>query len=167
MKTPSGPLEDAVISSPRNIASRRSLLTVVVLLLLLLPGCSIPRWPVEGSVASPFGLRMRGFWPDVHRGVDIAAPAGTEVRAMRGGTVTVAGTMGGYGRVVYIDHGRGLTTIYAHLSEYTVQRGERVQHRQVIGRVGSTGNATGPHLHFEVLRNGRALDPVPLLGGAP
>jgi murein DD-endopeptidase MepM/ murein hydrolase activator NlpD len=68
---------------------------------------------------------------------------------------------------VYLDHGRGLTTIYGHLSSLSVSQGEAVEHRQVIGAVGQTGNATSPHLHFEVLRNGRAVDPVPLLGGRP
>lgn len=133
----------------------------------LLTSCALPRWPVEGPLTSPFGIRVRGFLPEIHRGVDIRVPEGTPVRAMKAGAVAHAGALGGYGLVVILDHGEGLRTVYAHLSEVTVQPGQRVSHRGLLGRAGSTGNATGPHLHFEVLRKGRAADPVPLLGGPP
>jgi murein DD-endopeptidase MepM/ murein hydrolase activator NlpD len=133
----------------------------------LVASCSIPRWPVDGTMTSPFGLRMRGGSPGLHHGVDIAAPEGTPVRAMRGGRVEIAGTRGGYGQTVVIRHGGSLWTLYAHLSRIDVRVGDRVSGGQVIGAVGRTGNATGPHLHFEIVRWGRAEDPVPLLGGFP
>jgi murein DD-endopeptidase MepM/ murein hydrolase activator NlpD len=139
----------------------------LLLLALLAAGCSIPRWPVEGTVTSPFGFRMRGWSPDLHHGVDIAAPEGTPVRAMRSGTVEHAGPWGGYGLAVVISHGGSVRTLYAHLSRLDVRVGERVRGGHGIGAVGRTGNATGPHLHFEVWRWGRPDDPVPLLGGFP
>ena len=136
--------------------------------LLLLTGCSVPRWPVDGTVTSPFGLRRQGVVDlDIHRGVDIAVPEGTPVRAMAPGVVAFAGTMSGYGRVIILDHGQGVRTIYGHLSEVQVSRGQEITGRAVIGLSGSSGRATGPHLHFEVVRRGRAEDPVPLLGGFP
>lgn len=117
-------------------------------------------------LTSPYGLRFRGWRPDLHEGVDIAAPEGTAVRALQGGTVTFAGVQGGYGNVVYVQHG-GTTSVYAHLSRIAVARGARVTSGQVIGAVGHTGNASGAHLHLEVWRGGRPEDPVPLLGGFP
>ena len=145
----------------------RRTVTVAAAAALLFGGCAIPRWPVEGPLTSPFGLRMRGLRPDLHHGVDIHVPEGTPVRAMKGGTVVAAGPRGGYGLAVVLDHGGGLVTLYAHLSHVGVRAGERVEGRAVLGRSGSTGDATGPHLHFEVLRGGRPADPVPLLGGEP
>lgn len=143
--------------------------TLLVLSLLVLPvaACSLPRWPVAGTVTSPFGLRFRGWRPDLHPGVDIAAPEGTPVRALDDGRVTFAARSGGYGNVITIDHGAGTISRYAHLAEIRVASGERVQNGDVIGTVGRTGNATGAHLHLEVWRGGRAEDPVPLLGGFP
>jgi murein DD-endopeptidase MepM/ murein hydrolase activator NlpD len=140
-----------------------------LLALLLLPatGCSIPRWPVDGNVTSPYGLRLRGWSPDLHHGVDVAAPSGTPVRAMKDGRVAFAGSRGGYGMLVIVDHGPNLRTLYAHLSRIDVQQGQRVRGGELIGAVGATGNATGPHLHFEILQRGRSADPVPLLGGFP
>ena len=146
--------------------SRRPLL-LAALLALTMAGCSIPRWPIGGTLSSPYGLRLRGFRPDLHPGVDIPAVTGTPVRAMRGGTVVRAGNVSGYGLLVELDHGRDIRTRYAHLSEVRVAAGERVDGQQVIGLVGATGNATGPHLHFEIWRRGRPEDPVPLLGGMP
>ena len=116
---------------------------------------------------SPYGLRLRGWRPELHEGVDVVAPEGTPVRALKGGTVTFAGMQGGYGNVVYIRHGGSTISVYAHLSRIAVARGVRVAHGQLIGTVGRTGNATGAHLHLEVWRNGRSEDPVPLLGGFP
>ncbi|NJD10820.1 MAG: M23 family metallopeptidase [Gemmatimonadetes bacterium] len=130
-------------------------------------GCALPRWPVAGVLTSPFGLRLRGWRPDLHEGVDIAAPEGTPVRALRGGTVTFAGVQGGYGNVVYIQHGGGVISVYGHLSRIAVTRGARVANGEVIGAVGRTGDASGAHLHLEVWRGRRAEDPVPLLGGFP
>ena len=138
-----------------------------VLLALGLGGCTVPRWPVEGPMSSAYGVRWRGWLPDVHRGVDIAVPAGTSIRAMAGGRVRFAGVQGDYGNVIWIDHGGSVLTVYAHLSALEVGTGESVATGQPIGRSGSSGNASGPHLHFELWRWGRQVDPVPLLGGRP
>jgi murein DD-endopeptidase MepM/ murein hydrolase activator NlpD len=134
---------------------------------LLVAGCSIPRWPVDGVMTSPYGLRLRGWSPDVHHGVDVAAPAGTPVRAMKSGRVEFAGARGSYGLTVIMSHGSNVRTLYAHLSRIDVSAGQQVRGGTVIGAVGRTGNATGPHLHFEITRWGRAEDPVMLLGGMP
>jgi murein DD-endopeptidase MepM/ murein hydrolase activator NlpD len=139
----------------------------VTLLTVLLAGCAIPRWPVAGPMTSPFGVRFRGILPEVHRGVDIDVPTGTEVRTMAPGRVLFAGTMEGYGNVVWIEHGGEVLTLYAHLSELWVRAGDGVEGRTVVGLSGATGEATGPHLHFELWRWGRERDPVPLLGGPP
>lgn len=134
---------------------------------MLASACTLPRWPVTGPITSPYGLRFRGIAPDLHPAVDIAAPAGTPVRAMTSGTVSFAGTLSGYGLTVIIEHGAAVQTLYAHLSAIDVQRGQRVDAQAVIGRVGQTGNATAPHLHFEVRRWNRPDDPVRLLGRRP
>jgi murein DD-endopeptidase MepM/ murein hydrolase activator NlpD len=118
-------------------------------------------------MASPYGVRFMGVLPSIHRGVDIQAPHGTPVRAMSGGQIRFAGEMGGYGKVVWIDHGSQILTVYAHLSEIHVRTGESIRGRPVIGLSGSSGHVTGPHLHFEIWRRGRPVDPVPLLGGFP
>lgn len=159
-------------SSKRRPTVRRS--TVRLLLsfavcasTVLLSGCGVPRWPVEGPLTSPFGVRARGWSPDLHRGVDVAVPTGTEVRAMTGGRVRFAGAMGAYGQVVWLEHRGDVLTVYAHLSEIRVRRGESVEAGQVIALSGSSGNATAPHLHFEVWRHGREVDPVRMLGGPP
>jgi murein DD-endopeptidase MepM/ murein hydrolase activator NlpD len=136
-------------------------------MLLLVSGCSVPRWPVDGVMTSPYGLRMRGWRPTLHHGVDVAAPTGTPVRAMKAGRVERAGPMGGYGLTVVMSHGGNVRTLYAHLSRIDVSAGQSVGGGHVIGAVGQTGNATGPHLHFEITRWGRAEDPVVLLGRMP
>ena len=139
----------------------------VVLALLATTACGIPRWPVDARVTSDFGLRMRGWSPDLHRGVDLDVPTGTPVRAMAEGRIRFAGVMSGFGNVVWIDHGGGILSVYAHLSTVQTREGEHVSGGQVIGLSGASGNATTPHLHFEVWRWGREVDPVPLLGGLP
>ena len=143
------------------------LLPLGLILLPLLSSCSLPGWPVEGPLTSPFGLRSGGFLPDLHRGVDIQVPEGTEIRAMVGGRVRFAGTQSGYGQVIWLDHGPDLMTVYAHLSAIHIREGEEIRKGQVIGLSGRSGNVTGPHLHFEIWRHGREVDPVPLLGGFP
>ena len=130
-------------------------------------GCHLPHWPVDAPMTSGFGLRMRGAWPDVHHGVDLDVPSGTPVRAMAGGRVRFAGSMSGLGTVVWLDHGGSILSVYAHLSELHVAEGASVRPGDVVGLSGATGNAEAPHLHFEVWRWGRAVDPVPLLGGRP
>lgn len=126
--------------------------------------------PVSGGVTSGFGNRdsfmtdsgeMSSKW---HEGIDIGAAYGTAVGAAGAGTVTTAGWYGGYGNTVILDHGNGLQTLYGHLSEILVSVGQLVTQLQTIGLVGSTGNSTGPHLHFGVYQDGVAIDPSSLFG---
>lgn len=139
----------------------------VALVLLCAAGCHLPRWPVDGPVTSGYGLReLRGL-PDIHSGLDFDVPTGTPVHAMAAARVRFAGVQRGFGNVVWLDHGGGILTIYAHLSRIDVQAGARVGGGDTIGLSGATGSATAPHLHFEVWRWGRAVDPVPALGGLP
>jgi murein DD-endopeptidase MepM/ murein hydrolase activator NlpD len=112
-------------------------------------------WPVNGIVTSGYGWR----WGRMHEGIDISAPTGTAVRAAASGTVIYAGSMGGYGTIIVIDHGNGLATAYAHLSSIWIGGGS-VSQGQGIGAVGCTGSCTGSHLHFEVRVNGSAVDPM-------
>lgn len=112
-------------------------------------------WPAGGTVTSEFGYR----WGRLHAGLDIGAPEGSPVWAARGGTVTYAGAMGGYGNLVLLDHGGGVSTAYAHQSAIMVSVGTSVSAGQQIGQVGSTGNSTGPHLHFETRIGGNPQDP--------
>jgi murein DD-endopeptidase MepM/ murein hydrolase activator NlpD len=136
-------------------------------LLVLSMGCQVPRWPVQGPLRSPFGLRLMGLRPDLHRGVDVSAATGTPVHPVLDGRVRFAGVMSGYGSVIWVDHGESLLTLYAHLSEVQVRAGQTVSQRDVIGRTGMSGNAQAPHLHLEIWRWGREVDPVPFLGGRP
>lgn len=135
---------------------------------LLVPGGKAPQpaatasrgtaryiWPVRGRLTSPYGPR----WGRFHHGIDIAAPNGTNIVAAGGGTVSFAGWRGGYGNTVIIDHGGGFQTLYAHASALLVKAGQRMTQGQAIARVGSTGQSTGPHLHFEVRVNGATRDP--------
>jgi murein DD-endopeptidase MepM/ murein hydrolase activator NlpD len=113
-------------------------------------------WPVNGPVVSPFGMR----WGRLHAGVDIAAPAGTALRASASGRVAIAGWMGGYGNYTCIQHGGGIATCYGHQSSIGVSVGQSVSQGQVIGSVGCTGHCFGPHVHFEVRVNGTPVDPM-------
>lgn len=97
--------------------------------------------------------------------MDIASNQGTAVYASDGGTVTLAGWNGGYGNCIMIDHGNGYVTLYGHLSSISVSEGQSVSQGATIGAVGSTGNSTGPHLHFEVLQNGSRIDPEQFFSG--
>jgi Membrane proteins related to metalloendopeptidases len=119
--------------------------------------------PLPGAaVTSSFGIRSDPIIgrPAHHSGVDFRAEYGAPVRATGSGTVIKAGWNGGYGRMVEIDHGNGITTRYAHLSKIMVQVGAHVEKGGIVGRVGSSGRSTGPHLHYEVRRNGRAVNPL-------
>jgi murein DD-endopeptidase MepM/ murein hydrolase activator NlpD len=113
-------------------------------------------WPVNGPVVSPFGMR----WGRMHEGIDIAVPEGTPIHAAAAGRVVYSGWMSGYGNLVAIDHGNGLSTAYAHQSSIAAGVGETVSQGQVIGYVGCTGHCFGPHLHFEVRVNGTPVDPL-------
>jgi murein DD-endopeptidase MepM/ murein hydrolase activator NlpD len=135
--------------------------------LLATLGCGIPRWPVDAPLSSDFGLRLRGVRPDIHRGVDFSVPTGTQIRAMADARVRFAGTMSGFGNVVWLDHGGTILSVYAHLSSISVRQGDFVRRGEIIGLSGATGDVTAPHLHFEVWRGGREVDPVPLFGGRP
>lgn len=122
-------------------------------------------WPVTGTITSPFGWRSNplGGGPEFHQGLDIAAPMGTAVTAAAAGTVIMAQWYGGYGNYILIDHGGGYSTGYGHLSAMYVSVGQSVARGQAIGAVGSTGQSTGPHLHFEVRIAGKPVDPAPRL----
>ena len=130
-------------------------------------GCGLPRWPVEGPIIAPFGVRWEAGGPTIHRGVDIVVPTGTPVYAMSSGNVSFAGTMTDFGLVVLLDHRDGISTLYAHLSEILVVEGQAVTRDASLGLSGASGNATGPHLHFEIRGRGHQLDPVAMLGGPP
>lgn len=114
------------------------------------------RWPARGGLTSGFGLR----WREEHKGIDIAAVEGAPIYAARTGRIVVAGWFGTYGLTVVIDHGNRLQTLYAHASAVLVRPGQQVKAGQLVARVGSTGFSTGPHLHFEFLVNGRAVNPL-------
>ena len=122
--------------------------------------------PVVGRISSRFGHRSDPIHGGkrLHRGLDIAAPRGTEIRPMRSGEVVFAGERGGFGNAVIIDHGGGWRSTYAHCDRLDVKAGQRVGPDTIIGAVGSTGRSTGPHLHLEVHRDGEAVDPAEVLG---
>ncbi|MER3395829.1 MAG: hypothetical protein C4319_03480 [Acidimicrobiia bacterium] len=126
----------------------------------VIPGFFV--WPADGPLTSGFGPRLHPIAGVVrqHNGIDIGAPYGAPVRAAASGTVIKAGAMGGYGLVVVIDHGNGLSTLYAHQSRILVSPGSSISQGAVVGEVGSTGYSTGPHLHFEVRINGEPVDPM-------
>jgi len=140
----------------------------------LLAGESVPpepgapgelMWPVSGPITSPFGWRMHPVYHRMilHAGIDIGVPTGTTVAAAAAGTVIVAGYEGDCGNMVAIDHGGGLSTIYCHMSQIYVGVKQEVQRGQAIGAAGATGDATGPHVHFQVMQNGKPVDPMSFL----
>ena len=118
-------------------------------------------WPINGTLTSPF-CESRS-WEKCHPGIDIAAPTGTPIRAADTGTVRIAGWVGGYGNYTCIQHTSALSTCYGHQSAIGVRVGQSVSKGQVIGKVGSTGFSTGPHLHFEVRINGAVANPMSYL----
>ncbi len=113
-------------------------------------------WPVRGELTSRFGRR----WGRRHEGIDVANRRGTEVRAAEDGRVIYASPLGAYGNVVIVRHDGRYETVYAHNRRNRVRKGSRVRKGQVIAELGETGNATGPHLHFEIRENDRARDPL-------
>lgn len=124
-------------------------------------------WPAPSYVriSSPYGYRLHPIYKTqkFHSGVDLAAPGGSNILAATDGTVKMAGWNGGYGNCVVIDHGGGTSTLYGHASKLLVSAGQHVTKGQVIAKVGTTGNSTGNHLHFEVLINGKTTDPMPYI----
>ncbi len=126
-------------------------------------------WPVEGRLIGAFGRRTDPFSGEgaMHMGVDIGAPTGTPVRATADGVVVYAQMESGYGKLIRVDHGNGIQTYYAHLSQFYVNVGQDVHRGEVIGAVGSTGRVTAPHLHYEVRRAGAPMNPAHFLAGAP
>jgi murein DD-endopeptidase MepM/ murein hydrolase activator NlpD len=121
-------------------------------------------WPTPGytGITSPYGMRFHPVLKEnrMHTGVDLRAPMGANIVAADSGTIIQTGWMGGYGQVVIIDHGNQVSTLYAHQSKILVNTGDTVYKGQTIGKVGSTGWSTGPHLHFEVRINGKHTDPM-------
>ncbi len=118
-------------------------------------------WPTKGWTSRGFGMKHDPFTgiKQFHRGIDIASRMGTPIIATADGRVKMAGRNGGMGKTVVIDHGYGFVTRFAHLSEYKVKRGQKVKRGDVIALMGSTGYSTGPHLHYEVIRNGKSTNP--------
>ena len=122
--------------------------------------------PVGGGIAASFGWRTNP-WPEFHKGLDLEANYGTPVHATAAGTVASAEWDGGFGLKVDIDHGNGYHTWYAHLSRATVSAGQRVTKGQLIALSGSSGESTGPHLHYQLMYQGQPIDPMPFLSGVP
>lgn len=122
-------------------------------------------WPLQGQISSTFGTRVHPVFKTkiMHTGIDIRAPHGTPVQAAGAGEVLYAGWLRGYGQIVILDHGNDLSSVYAHLSSIAVREGTVVKKGQRVGNVGSTGTATGNHLHFEVRQGGDARDPMKYL----
>ncbi|NLC06985.1 MAG: peptidoglycan DD-metalloendopeptidase family protein [Syntrophomonadaceae bacterium] len=117
--------------------------------------------PISGAITSDYGMRIHPILKEkrMHTGIDLRGAKGTPIKAAESGTVIFTGWMGAYGQVVIIDHGGGLSTMYAHQSSILVTNGQKVARGEIIGKVGSTGWSTGPHLHFEVRKNGTPVNP--------
>ncbi len=146
-------LGEEVVKEPEN---------AVILAGIKIPGNSIASAfvnPSTGNLTSRFGSR----WGRQHTGIDIGTPIGTPIMASEDGTVTIAGWVRGYGYSVYINHAEGYQTIYAHASKLLVKQGDTVKKGQIIALSGDTGNTTGPCVHFEVLKNGKPVDPEPFV----
>jgi murein DD-endopeptidase MepM/ murein hydrolase activator NlpD len=131
----------------------------------LAPAAPALRFPVDGRITSHFGSRRNPVTGvrEFHGGVDLAAPRGSEVRAAAGGEVVFSGRRGAGGNVIEVRHADGLVTSYAHVERRLVRNGQKVAAGDVLATVGSTGRATGPHLHFSVRRGGQVLDPARIL----
>jgi murein DD-endopeptidase MepM/ murein hydrolase activator NlpD len=122
-------------------------------------------YPVYGKITSHIGWRKNPFGGgyEFHSGIDIAAPQGSKVLATADGVVVLAGWFGDYGKTVIIRHPSGYLTLYGHLSKIDVKEGQKVKAGDVVGRVGSTGRSTGPHLHYEIIRDNKPIDPSKFL----
>lgn len=124
-------------------------------------------WPATGRISSGFGMREhpRFGGRKLHTGIDITMPVGTALHATADGVVSFSERSGGSGNIVVIEHGQGLSSVYAHNSRNVVRAGQTVRRGEVIAYSGSTGVSTGPHVHYEVWRNGQSVDPAPFLAG--
>jgi murein DD-endopeptidase MepM/ murein hydrolase activator NlpD len=150
-------LADSIGEETQNLKMLDTLMARAGKMLAALPN----RWPVRGAVNSEYGTRVSPWTktPEFHSGLDIRAERGTPVYAPAGGTVTLAGSHAEYGLTVIIDHGNDIRSIYGHLSRIGVALGQRVERGTQIGFTGNTGRSSGPHLHYEVLVNGQAVNP--------
>lgn len=151
-----GSLEGHLSIVRRNVEKRESLMNATPSI-----------WPIHGWLSAGYGMRSDPFTGerDFHPGLDISAERGTPILATADGKVDVAAPNGDYGNLVVVNHGYGLVTRYGHLSKFAVWQGRDVKRGDVIGYVGATGRATGPHLHYEVLANGQLINPLQLLTG--
>jgi len=120
-------------------------------------------WPIRGRVTSPYGMRVISGRNDFHAGIDIGGPSGASIVAVESGRVSYSGYMRGYGNVIILSHDGGYSTVYGHNSVNLVKKGQYVTKGNIIGKVGRTGNATGPHLHFEIRLNGKPVNPLSYL----
>jgi murein DD-endopeptidase MepM/ murein hydrolase activator NlpD len=126
-------------------------------------------WPLDGQLSSPFGGRadpLMGGGGEMHTGVDISATSGTQVHAAADGIVSQAEWSSGYGKLVVIDHGNGMQTYYAHLSQWMVVPGQEIRRGGIVGLSGATGRVTAPHLHYEVRIGGTPVNPYPYLANS-
>jgi murein DD-endopeptidase MepM/ murein hydrolase activator NlpD len=151
-----GSLEGHLVHIRRNVERRESLMNATPSI-----------WPVHGWLSAGYGMRSDPFTGarDFHPGLDISADKGTPVVVAAAGRVELAAPSGDYGNLVVVNHGYGLVTRYGHLSKFAVWQGREVKRGDVIGYVGSTGRATGPHVHYEVLESGKLINPLRLLTG--
>ena len=151
-------LDSKVKAAEASVATSSYTSTSTTVKVASLNGVKLTVTPVSGTITSRFG-GMESIRSSGHTGLDIAAPKGTAIKAAASGTVTFSGYSGGYGNVVKISHGNGIMTYYAHCSQLYVTKGQTVSAGDVIAAVGSTGNSTGNHLHFEVVKDGVSLNP--------
>ena len=154
-------------SAVRAAVTNVTAATTAVPVLTTTPLEKADRWrlPVDGRLTSPFGMRthpVTGVYK-LHTGADFAAATGTPIGAARAGVVRSAGWQNGNGNTVVIDHGNGVSTLYGHASELLVKPGQRVAAGEAVAKAGSTGYATGPHLHLEVRKEDKPIDPLPWL----
>lgn len=163
------PAADGAPARQRHLAAQLELLALAAdNLSRYQPPAQSFAWPLSGRISSGYGQRNISVGGNTfHGGLDIAAEAGTPVRAARAGVVSRAEWGGAYGYVIYLEHGDGSQTRYGHLSRFLVGVGSVVAQGQAIGEVGSTGASTGPHLHFEIRFSGRSVDPLGYLPGGP
>ncbi|PYO47283.1 MAG: metalloendopeptidase [Candidatus Rokuibacteriota bacterium] len=150
-------LSETIMQEGENLRALDRLMARAGKALAALPS----RWPVRGAVNSEFGMRQSPWTkaPEFHAGLDISANRGTAVHAPAAGTVVFAGTQPEYGNAVIVDHGQEIKSLYGHLSQVAVQPGQKVERGTLLAYSGNTGRSSGPHLHYEILVKGRAVNP--------